>query len=46
MVAASGSPKTVVASWNDTPWLRRFCSAFAGCHVNFIYVVEGLCGEV
>ena len=32
MVPASGSPKTVEASSNDTPCLARFASAFFGSH--------------
>jgi hypothetical protein len=35
MVPARGSPKTVEASSNETPWTFRFRAALAAFHSNF-----------
>lgn len=36
IVLANGSPKTVVASSNETPCFLAFSAAFLTSHVNFI----------
>jgi len=35
MVPARGSPKTVEASSNETPWIFRFRAALVAFHSNF-----------
>jgi hypothetical protein len=42
-VRAIGSPKTVPASWKDTPCLRRLADAFLVSHSSFTGIDQQVC---